>query len=30
MSKFLDTMREKIRVKHYSYKTEKAYVDWAE
>ena len=23
-------MREKIRVKHYSYKTEKAYVDWAE
>lgn len=30
MSKFLDTMREKIRVKHYSYKTEKSYVDWAE
>lgn len=30
MSKFLDTMREKIRIKHYSYKTEKAYVDWAE
>ena len=30
MSKFLDTMREKIRVKHYSYKTEKTYIDWAE
>lgn len=30
MSKFLDTIREKIRLKHYSYKTEKAYVDWAE
>lgn len=30
MSKFLDVMREKIRIKHYSYKTEKAYVDWAE
>jgi len=30
MSKFLDTIREKIRVKHYSYKTEKVYVDWAE
>ena len=30
MAKFLDTMREKIRVKHYSYKTEKTYVDWAE
>src|SRR5690606_10259671 len=23
-------MREKIRIKHYSYKTEKQYVDWAE
>lgn len=30
MSQFLDALREKIRVKHYSYKTEKAYVDWAE
>lgn len=30
MSEFLNTMREKIRVKHYSYKTEKAYVDWVE
>lgn len=30
MSKFLDTLREKIRIKHYSYKTEQAYVDWAE
>lgn len=30
MAKFLDVMREKIRLKHYSYKTEKAYVDWAE
>lgn len=30
MSLFLDTMREKIRVKHYSSKTEKQYVDWAE
>ena len=30
MSKFLNTMREKMRVMHYSYKTEQAYVDWAE
>lgn len=30
MSRFLDTVREAIRVKHYSYKTEQAYVDWAE
>lgn len=30
MSKFLNDMRDKIRLKHYSYKTEKAYVDWAE
>jgi integron integrase len=30
MSQFLDSLREKIRIKHYSYKTEKAYVDWAE
>jgi integron integrase len=30
MSKLLDTMREKIRVKHYAYKTEKAYLEWVE
>jgi len=30
MSAFLNTIREKIRIKHYSYKTEKAYVEWAE
>lgn len=30
MSAFLNSIREKIRLKHYSYKTEKAYVDWAE
>lgn len=30
MSQFLNSIREKIRLKHYSYKTEKAYVDWAE
>ena len=30
MSKFLDSIRDKARVKHFSYKTEKAYVDWAE
>jgi len=30
MSVFLNTIREKIRIKHYSYKTEKAYVEWAE
>ena len=30
MSKFLDEMRDKIRVKQYAYKTEKAYLDWAE
>lgn len=30
MSKFLDSIRDKARVKHLSYKTEKAYVDWAE
>jgi len=29
MSDFLNAMREKIRVKHYSYKTEQAYLDWA-
>jgi integron integrase len=30
MSAFLNTLKEKIRVKQYSYKTEKVYVDWAE
>ena len=30
MSKFLDDLRDKIRVKQYSYKTEKTYLDWAE
>lgn len=30
MSQFLNTLREKIRVKHYSYKTEQAYVEWVE
>lgn len=30
MSKFLDSIRDKARVKHLSYKTEKSYVDWAE
>lgn len=30
MSAFLNSIRETIRVKHYSYKTEKAYVGWAE
>lgn len=30
MSKFLDDLRNKIRVKQYSYKTEKTYLDWAE
>jgi len=30
MSQFLDTMRNKIRLKHLAYKTEKTYVDWAE
>jgi integron integrase len=28
MSKLLDQTRDKIRVKHYSYKTEMCYVDW--
>lgn len=27
--KLLDQLREKIRVKHYSIRTEQAYVDWA-
>lgn len=30
MSKFLDELRDKIRVKQYAYKTEKSYMDWAE
>lgn len=30
MSKFLDGLRDKIRVKQYSYKTEKTYLGWAE
>ena len=30
MSKFLDRIRDKARVKHFSYKTEKSYTDWAE
>ena len=30
MSQFMDALRDKIRVKQYSYKTEKAYLDWAE
>ena len=28
MSQFMDTLRDKIRVKQYSYKTEKAYLNW--
>ena len=30
MSLFMDALRDKIRVKQYSYKTEKAYLDWTE
>jgi len=30
MSQFLDTLRDKVRIKQYSYKTEKAYLGWAE
>src|SRR5574338_189947 len=30
MSQFLDNMRDKIRVRHLAYKTEKTYLDWAE
>ena len=30
MSQFMDALRDKIRVKQYSYKTEKAYMDWTE
>lgn len=30
MSQFLNSLRDKIRVKHYSYKTETTYLEWAE
>jgi integron integrase len=30
MSKFMDDLRDKIRVKQYAYKTEKTYLDWTE
>ena len=30
MSQFMDALRDKIRVKQYSYKTEKTYLDWTE
>jgi integron integrase len=30
MSKFMDELRDKLRVKQYAYKTEKTYLDWAE
>ena len=30
MSKFLNSIRDKARVKHFSFKTEKSYTDWAE
>ena len=30
MSQFLDALRDKIRVKQYSYKTEQAYLEWTE
>jgi integron integrase len=30
MSQFIETLRNKIRVKQYSYKTEQAYLDWSE
>jgi site-specific recombinase XerD len=30
MSQFIDALRNKIRVKQYSYKTELAYLDWSE
>ena len=30
MSQFMDALRNKIRVKQYSYKTEVAYLDWSE
>ena len=28
MSQFMDALRDKIRVKQYSYKTEQTYLDW--
>jgi integron integrase len=30
MSAFLNSIRDKIRIKHYAYKTEQSYVQWAE
>ncbi len=30
MSQFIEALRDKIRVKQYSYKTEQAYLDWTE
>jgi integron integrase len=30
MSQFMDALRDKIRVKQYSYKTEQTYLDWTE
>ena len=30
MSHFMDALRDKLRVKQYSYKTEQAYLDWTE
>jgi integron integrase len=30
MAKFMDELRDKLRVKRYAYKTEKTYLDWAE
>ena len=30
MAKFMDELRDKIRVKQYAYKTEKTYLEWAE
>jgi integron integrase len=30
LSQFMDTLRDKLRVKQYSYKTEKTYLDWTE
>lgn len=30
MSAFLNTIRDKIRVKHYAYKTEQSYIQWIE
>jgi site-specific recombinase XerD len=30
MSQFMDALRDKLRLKQYSYKTEQAYLDWTE